>query len=203
MKSIKLDGQDVYPSKIVCIGRNYVDHIEELDNEVPTEPVIFIKPNSSLAQEIYFNENDAIHFEGELSFLIRSGKLCALGFGLDLTKREIQSRLKAKGLPWERSKAFDNSAVFSEFVSFDGSLLDLRMELFINGNLVQQAGYDLMLNKPHKILREVMSFLSLEDDDLIMTGTPRGVGAIQVGDVFIGKIFENQRLLVEGSWVVK
>lgn len=203
MKCIELDGQDVYPSKIVCIGRNYVDHIEELDNEVPTEPVIFIKPNSSLANEIYFNKNDAIHFEGEISFLIRSGKLFAVGFGLDLTKRETQSGLKAKGLPWERAKAFDNSAVFSEFVSFDGSMQDLRMELFINGNLVQQAGYDLMLNKPNKILREVMSFLSLEDGDLIMTGTPRGVGAIQVGDVFLGKVFANQRLLVEGSWVVK
>jgi 2-keto-4-pentenoate hydratase/2-oxohepta-3-ene-1,7-dioic acid hydratase in catechol pathway len=202
MKFVKLNGQDVYPSKIVCVGRNYVDHIEELDNEAPTEPVIFIKPNSALANEIYFNENDAIHYEGEISFLIRSGKLFAVGFGLDLTKREIQSGLKAKGLPWERAKAFDNSAVLSEFVSFDGMMVDLRMELFINGNLVQQAGYDLMLNKPDKILREVNSFLSLEDSDVIMTGTPGGVGAIQVGDVFLGKIFENQQLIVEGSWVV-
>ncbi len=203
MKFIKLDGQDVYSSKVVCVGRNYVDHIEELENEVPTEPVIFIKPNSSLANEIYFNANDVIHFEGEISFLIRSRKLFAIGFGLDLTKREIQAGLKTKGLPWERAKAFDNSAVFSEFISFDGNMADLRMELFINGNLVQQANYDLMLNKPDRILNEVITFLSLEDNDVIMTGTPSGVGAIQVGDVFSGKIFENQSLIVEGSWVVK
>jgi len=203
MKFIKLDGQDIYPSKIVCIGRNYVDHIEELDNEVPTEPVIFIKPNSSISSDIYFNENDAIHFEGEISFLVRSGKLFGVGFGLDLTKREVQSELKAKGLPWERAKSFDKSAVFSEFVSFDGSILGLSMELYINGSLVQKAGYDLMLNKPNRILNEINSFVSLEDGDLIMTGTPKGVGAVQVGDTFLGKIFEDENLIVEGSWVVK
>jgi 2-keto-4-pentenoate hydratase/2-oxohepta-3-ene-1,7-dioic acid hydratase in catechol pathway len=203
MKAIKLDGREVYPSKIVCIGRNYVDHIEELDNEVPTEPVIFIKPNSSISSDIYFNENDAIHFEGEISFLVQSGKLFGVGFGLDLTKREVQSKLKANGLPWERAKSFDNSAVFSEFVGFDGRILDLRMELYINGSLVQNAGCDLMLNKPNRILSEISSFLSLEDGDLMMTGTPKGVGTIQVGDTFLGKIFENDKLIVEGYWVVK
>lgn len=203
MKSIKLDGQDIYPSKIICIGRNYVNHIEELDNEIPTDPVIFIKPNSSISSDIYFNENDAIHFEGEMSFLVHSGKLFGVGFGLDLTKREVQSKLKNKGLPWERAKSFDKSAVFSEFVSFDGSILDLRMELHLNGSLIQEAGYDLMLNKPDSILNEIESFLSLEDGDLIMTGTPKGVGAIMMGDTFLGRIFENERLIVEGSWVVK
>jgi len=203
MKSIKLDGQELYPSKIVCIGRNYVDHIKELDNEVPTEPVIFIKPNSSISSDIYFNEIDSIHFEGEISFTVRAGKLSGVGFGLDLTKREVQLELKAKGLPWERAKSFDKSAVFSEFVSFDGDILDLRMELYVNDILTQKAGCDLMLNNPNKILSEVSRFFSLEDGDLIMTGTPKGVGAIQMGDRFLGKIFENDNLIVEGSWVVE
>jgi len=203
MKSVKFDGQDVYPSKIICVGRNYVAHIEELNNEIPTEPVIFLKPNSSLSNDIFFNENEAIHFEGEISFLVRSGKLFGVGFGLDLTKREVQSKLKAKGLPWERAKSFDKSAVFSEFVKFDGSISDLRMELHINGSLIQKAGYDLMLNKPSSILDEVNSFISLEDGDLIMTGTPEGVGIVQVGDIFSGKIFENEKLIIEGSWIVK
>ena len=93
MKSIKLDGRDIFPSKIVCLGRNYIDHIKELHNEVPKETVIFLKPNSSISNEIYFNPFDAVHFEGEISFLILSGELRGVGFGLDLTKREIQRTL--------------------------------------------------------------------------------------------------------------
>lgn len=203
MKSVKFDGQDVYPSKIICVGRNYVDHIEELDNEIPTDLVVFLKPNSSLSENIFFNENEAIHFEGEISFLVQSGKLVGVGFGLDLTKREVQSKLKAKGLPWERAKAFDKSAVFSQFVKIDGSIKDLKMELRINSRLIQTAGYDQMLNKPNSILDEVDSFISLEDDDLIMTGTPKGVGIIHVGDNITGKIFKNEKLIVESSWIVK
>ena len=202
MNFIKLDGEDILPSKIVCIGRNYVDHIKELDNEVPTEPIIFIKPNSAISSDVYFNEMDAVHFEGEISFLVRSGKLFAVGFGLDLTKRDVQSKLKANGLPWERAKAFNKSAIFSEFVSFD-SVSGLKMELYINGSLAQKAGYDLMLHKPDSILNEVDNLFSLEDGDLIMTGTPKGVGAVRIGDTFLGKIFENERLIVEGCWVVK
>lgn len=108
MKPVKFDGRNVYPSKIVCIGRNYVEHIEELNNEIPKEPVIFIKPNSAISNDIYFNKKDVIHFEGEISFLVKSDKPIGVGFGLDLTKREVQSKLKAKGLPWERAKSFDN-----------------------------------------------------------------------------------------------
>jgi 2-keto-4-pentenoate hydratase/2-oxohepta-3-ene-1,7-dioic acid hydratase in catechol pathway len=203
MKSVRLDGKDIYPSKIVCIGRNYVDHIEELHNANPTEPVIFIKPNSSISNDICFNQNDGIDFEGEISFLVWSGKLCGVGFGLDLTKRAVQSRQKSAGLPWERAKAFDNSAVFSEFVRFNGDIQALKMALYINDRLTQQSGYEFMLNKPDSILREMSSFLSFEDGDLIMTGTPKGVGAIQAGDAFSGKIFENERLIVEGTWVVR
>ena len=103
MKSVRWDGKAVYPSKIVCIGRNYVGHIKELGNEAPQEPVIFIKPNSAISNEIHSCKSEAIHFEGEITFLISSGELRGVGFGLDLTKRDLQSKLKAKGLPWERA----------------------------------------------------------------------------------------------------
>ena len=203
MKSVRLDGNKVFPSKIVCIGRNYVDHIKELGNEIPKEPVIFIKPNSAISTDIHSGAHEEIHFEGEISILIRAGKFWAVGFGLDLTKRKLQSSLKSKGLPWERSKAFDGAAVFSDFVSFNGQVKNLRLELCINEQLAQQGGCELMMYKPGEIIAEVQSFLSLEDDDLIMTGTPAGVGPLQAGDRFNGKIFEKDKLIVEASWVVK
>ena len=203
MNSIKFDGKDIYPSKIVCIGRNYVDHIEELHNDVPKQPVIFMKPNSSISHDICSSKDDVIHYEGEISFLIHSHKLKGVGFGLDLTKREVQSNLKSKGLPWERAKSFDKSAVFSEFVTFGGAMNDLRMELYINGCLVQKGGCNLMLNKPDEILHEALGFFSFEDGDIIMSGTPKGVGPVISGDTFNGKIFEKSKLLVEGCWVVK
>jgi len=202
MKSVKLDGKEIFPSKIICIGRNYVAHIKELGNEIPQEPVIFIKPNSAISTDIQSGEPDEIHFEGEISFVVHSGEPVAVGFGLDLTKRKLQSALKAKGLPWERSKAFDGAAVFSEFVTFNGQVSALRLELYINDHLVQQGGCKLMMYKPDEIIAEIKSFLSLEDDDLIMTGTPAGVGPVHAGDRFTGKIYENEDLIVEGSWVV-
>ncbi len=203
MKAILCDNKATYPSKVVCIGRNYIAHINELNNEIPDQAVIFLKPNSAISSEIYDNAVDEIHYEGEISFLINSGKISAVGFGLDLTKRDIQAALKAKSLPWERAKAFDNSAVFSEFKTFSGNLNQLRMELFINGKLVQQGGCDLMLFKPQSILAEVNSFLTLEDGDVIMSGTPSGVGKVNSGDEFIGKVFEQDEVIVEQRWVVK
>lgn len=202
MKSVRLDGKEIFPSKIICIGRNYVDHIKELGNELPKEPVIFIKPNSAISTDIHSGETDEIHYEGEISIVVRSGEPVAVGFGLDLTKRKLQSALKAKGLPWERSKAFDGAAVFSEFVTFNGQVSALRLELYINDHLVQKGGCKLMMYKPDKIIAEVKSFLSLEDCDLIMTGTPAGVGPVHANDRFTGKIYENEDLVVECSWVV-
>ena len=203
MKSVKLDGNTVYPSKIVCIGRNYVDHIKELGNEIPKEPVIFIKPNSAISNQIHSSEIDEIHFEGEISILVRAGAFWAVGFGLDLTKRSLQSSLKSKGLPWERSKAFDGAAVFSDFVSFSGQVKNLKLELYINEQLAQKGGCELMMYKPDEIISEVQSFLTLEDDDLIMTGTPAGVGPVKAGDRFSGRIYEKDKLIVAASWVVK
>ncbi len=203
MKYVVYDGTKVYPSKIVCIGRNYVAHIEELNNEIPSEPVIFIKPNSSISDEIYSLKDEQIHYEAELSFIVKSNELKGVGFGLDLTKREVQDRLKSKGLPWERAKAFDNAAVFSEFYSIDSGIQNLKMELYINDKLVQKALFELMLYKPIEILNEVTKFLTLEDGDILMTGTPKGVGKIHTGDVFIGKIYDKNSLLIEKQWNVK
>ncbi len=203
MKSVKWDDKAVYPSKIVCIGRNYADHIKEFDNEVSQEPVIFMKPNSAISNEVHSSKSDVIHYEGEITFLVSSGELKGVGFGLDLTKRELQYKLKGKGWPWERAKAFDNSAVFSDFVTFKGNISELRMEFYINGVLVQFGSYDLMLSKPNQMLNEAKSFLSFEDGDLLMTGTPKGVALVNAGDKYLGKIFEKEKLIIEGSWAVK
>jgi 2-keto-4-pentenoate hydratase/2-oxohepta-3-ene-1,7-dioic acid hydratase in catechol pathway len=203
MKSVTWDGKAVYPSKIVCVGRNYADHIKEFDNEASQEPVIFIKPNSAISNEIHSSKSEVIHFEGEITFLISSGKLRGVGFGLDLTKRDLQSKLRAKGWPWERAKAFDYSAVFSDFVTFNCDISELRMEFYINDVLVQFGNYDLMLSKPTQMLNEAKTFLSFEDGDLLMTGTPKGVGPVNSGDKYLGKIFEKEKLIVESSWVVK
>ncbi|MBW1939564.1 MAG: fumarylacetoacetate hydrolase family protein [Deltaproteobacteria bacterium] len=203
MKSVTWDGKAVYPSKIVCVGRNYADHIKEFDNEASQESVIFIKPNSAISNEIHSSKSEVIHFEGEITFLISSGELRGVGFGLDLTKRDLQYKLKAKGWPWERAKAFDHSAVFSDFVTFKCDISELRMEFYINDALVQFGNYDLMLSKPTQMLNEAKSFLSFEDGDLLMTGTPKGVSSVNSGDKYLGKIFQKEKLIVEGSWVVK
>ena len=203
MKAIQLNQVDIFPSKIVCVGRNYVDHIKELGNEMPTEPVIFLKPNSAISTVIRSATEPAIHYEGEITFMVKTGQLAAVGFGLDLTKRDVQSRLKSKGLPWERAKAFDGAAVFSEFVDCPADISQLRLELSINGRLVQAGSYDLMIHKPDAILTETGGFLSYEDGDLIMTGTPAGVGPLRKGDVFAGSIFNGDTLLVSAGWTVQ
>jgi len=198
-----VDGKVLFPSKIVCIGRNYVEHIKELGNEIPVEPVIFLKPNSAIADTIRSGAPGEIHYEGEISFIIRCGQPAAVGFGLDLTRRDLQSRLKAKGLPWERAKAFDGAAVFSEFVSYGGVVDELRLELYINDRLVQQGGCELMMYKPADIIDEVKRFLSFEDGDIVMTGTPAGVGEVHVGDRFEGKILAGDKLVTGAKWVVQ
>lgn len=203
MQQIKLDGQWLTPSKIVCIGRNYVEHINELGNEMPTEPVIFIKPNSAITDVITFDPHEDIHYEAELTFVIQDGVLSGVGIGLDLTKRAIQSQLKAKGLPWERAKAFDGSAVLSDFVNLPGRIEELSLELYINGELTQLATFDLMLHKPNDILAQVSTFLTCEEGDLIMTGTPKGVGSIQLGATFMARVLSNQHTILENTWKVK
>ncbi len=146
MNQIYFAGQSITPSKIVCIGRNYVEHIKELNNEMPDQAVIFVKPNSAISEQILSDEHEPIHYEAEISFIIEKGGLLGVGIGLDLTKRGVQSKLKDKGLPWERSKAFDNSAVFSEFINLTDSVEGLSMQLLINGELIQHANYQLMIH---------------------------------------------------------
>lgn len=202
MKTIKYNNEFTTPSKIVCIGRNYVEHIQELNNETPDTMVVFNKPNSAITNELRYFTPDT-RFEGEICFLIQNKQIAGIGFGLDLTKAEIQNKIKTKGWPWERAKAFDGSAVFGQFVPFSGDITKLRLELSINDTLTQFATYDLMIYKPAQMIEEIQTFMSLEDGDIIMSGTPKGVGTYKIGDIFTGKIYEDERLLVESSWIVK
>lgn len=203
MNTITINKELLAPSKVVCIGRNYAEHIKELDNEIPEQAVIFVKPNSAICAFIYSDLNEPIHYESEISFIMKNGVISAVGFGLDLTKRALQSRLKTQGLPWERAKAFDKSAVFSDFVSFSGNIDTLSMQLLINDKLVQQASVSLMIYKPLQIIKEVVSFMSLLDGDIVMTGTPKGVGELFADDCFVGRIFDGETLLIEKKWIVK
>lgn len=203
MKSIRLKEEKIHPSKVVCIGRNYTEHIQELNNETPDEMVFFLKPNSSISEKLIFPKaHKSCHYEAEISFLIEEDKISAVAFGLDLTLREVQSKLKKKGLPWERAKAFDNSAVFSNFVNFTGDLEKLELELYINGELKQKGGIPLMINKPKEIIAEAKTFLSFEDGDILMTGTPKGVGEFILGDTFEGKILYDGKVLIEERFLV-
>jgi len=202
MKTIKLNNENITPSKVVCIGRNYVEHIKELNNEMPDSMVVFNKTNSAITDELKYFSPDT-RFEGEICFMIKSGKIDGIGFGLDLTKADIQNKMKQKGLPWERAKSFDGSAVFGEFVPFNGDITKLKLELYINNTLTQFANYDLMIYKPDTMIEEIKSFMTLEDGDIIMSGTPKGVGTYKIGDKFDGKIYCDDKLLVESSWIVK
>lgn len=203
MNAIKLDDIDIFPSKVVCIGRNYIEHIAELNNEIPEDMVFFIKPNSSISNRLVFPKaQNSCHYEAEISFLIEDNKITAVAFGLDLTLREVQSKLKEKGLPWERAKAFDGAAVFSEFISFNGDISKLGIELYINGELKQKGDYSMMINKPDEIIKEANSFLSFEDGDILMSGTPQGVGKFNIGDEFIGKILLNNEVIIKENFKV-
>lgn len=200
MRNVQLNGQPIAPSKIICIGRNYLEHIQELNSEVAEEPVIFMKPNSAIAEQVYVGSAQEVHYEAEICFMVQQGQIAALGFGLDLTKRDLQRKLKAKGLPWERSKAFKNSAVFTEFKSFKGDVESLRMEFLIDGVTTQEATTQLMIYQPATLLSEVSQVVDWEDGDIIMTGTPKGVGLLLPGKTLVGKLFLGDDLLVQGEW---
>ena len=202
MNSINYNNSIVLPSKVVCIGRNYVEHIKELDNETPDTMVVFNKPNSAISNTLHFISDDT-RFEGEICFLLKDKKIDAVGFGLDLTKADVQSRMKEKGLPWERAKAFDDSAVFGEFIAFNDDIEKLNMKLFINEKLIQFATYNLMIHKPYEMLEEINGFMSLEDGDIVMSGTPKGVNTYKIGDKFVGQIFCKDKLLIESTFIVE
>ena len=204
MNSIQIDGDRVSPAKIVCVGRNYLEHIRELGNETPEQMVIFIKPNSAISQQLLAESGEPLHYEGEICFLLRNNSLHGVGFGLDLTRRKLQSRLKEKGLPWERAKAFDGAACFSNFVALgDTDITGLSLELEVDGELRQSGGYDLMMHKPIDILTGIQEFMTLQDNDIIMTGTPKGVGQVVAHQTFTGRIRSGDTVLVEQSWIAR
>ena len=186
-------------NKIVCVGRNYVEHVKELNNEMPSEPVYFMKPFSSVSEEIRLPGYTPMHYEGEICFLI--GDTLKVGFGFDFTLREIQSRLKQKGLPWERAKAFKCAAVFSDFVDFN-DINALGVEVYKNGKLIQKGDVSLMMYKPEFLFEDIDRIFGLNRGDIVMTGTPKGVGVVEEGDEFEGRILEGGKVIVSKKWKV-
>jgi 2-keto-4-pentenoate hydratase/2-oxohepta-3-ene-1,7-dioic acid hydratase in catechol pathway len=200
-----------YSMKIICIGRNYADHIRELANEKPEEPVLFLKPETALVlqnQEVPFPSfTQDLHHELELVLRVcRDGKdislqeagdfYDAIGLGIDFTARDLQAKLKSKGLPWETAKAFDYSAPLSEFIPIDKISLEngIHFQLKVNGEIRQQGNSNLMLFPFDEIISHASRFFRLLPGDVIFTGTPSGVAAVQSGDHLEG-FLENTKLL--------
>ena len=189
--------------KIICIGRNYLDHINELNNQVPEEPVIFLKPDTAILRNnepfYYPDFSKEIHHEVELLVKIcKEGKYIQekfahkyyeeIGLGIDFTARDLQNKLKSKGLPWEKSKAFDGSAVIGDFIhKVDLPSIDnLNFELTTNGVSVQKASTKLMLWNIDELVSNVSQYFTLKIGDVIFTGTPAGVAKVISGDVLEG-----------------
>ncbi|WP_394203445.1 fumarylacetoacetate hydrolase family protein [Shewanella waksmanii] len=197
MNTVKCHGKHITPSKIVCVGRNYVEHIEELNNEVPQSMVLFCKPNSAITEQLIAHRDEPIHYELELCFIFDGKRFSAAGLGLDLTKRAMQSELKTKGLPWERAKAFDGSALFSEFFEIADSSARFTFELSIDNEPQQQGDVGKMIYQPNDILREIQSFMSLSAGDVVMTGTPKGVGALVSGAHYHSRLMLDDKMLCQ------
>ena len=198
--------------KIICIGRNYADHIAELHNETPVAPVIFMKPETALLQrnQPFFipDFSQDIHHEIELVLHVcKNGRhidaqfahtyFDGIGLGIDFTARDLQAQLKKQGLPWELAKAFDGSAPVSEqFIPATeiADFANINFRLEANGALRQQGNSGLMLHPFVKIISFVSQYITLKQGDLIFTGTPAGVAAVQAGDELVGYL-ENQEML--------
>lgn len=193
--------------KILCIGRNYAAHIKELQNERPDEPVVFTKPDTAILRNnepfYYPDFTQDIHYECELLVKIsREGKSIApqfahkyyqeVGLGIDFTARDLQAKAKQKGLPWALAKGFNGAAPISHFV--DKAAYDLRHTRFsleVNGQLRQEGDTALMLWPIDELIAYLSRFIALRKGDIIFTGTPEGVGPIQIGDRLVGKV-ENE-----------
>ena len=200
--------------KIICIGRNYADHISELNNERPTEPVIFMKPDTAiLLKQFPFVipefTNDVHH---EVEVLVKINKVGKyidakfahkyydeIGLGIDFTARDLQTTLKEKGLPWEKAKAFDGSAIIGDFLPKNSltSLENINFELKSNNQLVQQGNTSMMLWKIDEIIAYVSQFFTLKTGDIIFTGTPKGVAPVKEGDVLEGFLEGKQMFKVQ------
>jgi 2-keto-4-pentenoate hydratase/2-oxohepta-3-ene-1,7-dioic acid hydratase in catechol pathway len=208
-----VDGTSIhFPlGKVVCIGRNYAEHAKELGNPVPTEPLIFMKPGSCVvALEGGFKiptDRGAVHYEAEIVVLI--GKplsknpsaeevvdaISGFAPGLDLTLRDVQSRLREKGLPWELAKAFDGAAVIAPFLPAETypDLADIGIRLTINDKVVQDGNSSLMLNPIIPMIQHMAANFSLQAGDIIMTGTPAGVGPFEPGDQIVLELTGHSR----------
>jgi len=185
--------------KILCIGRNYVDHVKELNNTLPDEPVVFSKPDTALLRNgnPFYIPDFAKEFHHEVELVIRiskPGKSIApefahryydeLGIGIDFTARDLQRKLREKGLPWEKSKAFDGSAAISGFVpkSKFPDIQNINFRLDINGETRQRGNSSLMIFKVDEIISHISKYFTLKIGDLIFTGTPKGVGPVKIDD---------------------
>ncbi|OGU73857.1 MAG: 2-oxopent-4-enoate hydratase [Ignavibacteria bacterium RBG_16_34_14] len=201
MKKIKIqnNNKEFTVGKIVCVGRNYFEHIKELGNEIPEKPVIFLKPSSSLIfsgdEIIYPSFSSEMHHEVELVLLIgkriKDGNISeakdaiiGYGVGLDMTLRDIQNELKKKGHPWTIAKCFDTSAVVSDFILKGNYKLTLNEEisLSVNGIIKQKERLNKMIFNPAQIIEYISTLMTLEEGDLVFTGTPAGVSKVNKGD---------------------
>ena len=196
--------------KIICIGRNYTKHIEELASEKPEEPVVFLKPDTSvlLKKQPFFipDFSDDVHYEVEVLVKIKKvGKYIQqkfahkyydeIGLGIDFTARDLQNKLKDKGLPWEKSKCFDGSALIGEKWIPKKELNDVNtidFSLSQNGNIVQQSNTKYMLWKIDELIAYISQFFTLKIGDVIFTGTSEGVGKVAINDNLVGKIGDTQ-----------
>jgi 2-keto-4-pentenoate hydratase/2-oxohepta-3-ene-1,7-dioic acid hydratase in catechol pathway len=197
--------------KIFCIGRNYAEHAKELGNEIPDEPIIFMKPKSALVQghtPFYYPEftND-LHYEAELVVRIsKNGKYIqekhasnyynAVSVGIDFTARDIQNQLKEKGHPWEKAKSFDNSAAVGKFIDFTPAIdkKNINFSFLKNKEEVQKANSKEMIFSIDKVVAHISNYFSVNIGDLVFTGTPAGTGECIVGDQFEG-YFEKELVL--------
>lgn len=199
--------------KVVCVGRNYAEHAKELNNPVPAEPILFIKPRTAIvpmqAPVAVPRGQGACHFETEMAVLIGAplknataaqvrAAIAGLGLGLDLTLREVQDGLKAKGLPWEKAKAFDGACPLSAFVKPENvaDLADVRIRLVVNGEPRQDGNTADMLTPVLPLIAYMSTYFTLEPGDVVMTGTPKGVGPLNAGDALRVVLGENL-LIVE------
>lgn len=190
---------DLPLGKVVCVGRNYADHAAELNNPIPTEPMLFIKPASSVValEEPFVVPQGlgAVHFETEMAILIgerlqhadlsaAKAAIAGVGLGLDLTLRDLQDDLKKKGHPWEKAKAFDGACPLSVFVQPDQvtDLQDQQIRLTVNGEQRQDGNSSQMLNQVLPLISYISAFFTLEPGDVVLTGTPAGVGPVVPGD---------------------
>ena len=196
--------------KIICIGRNYAEHAKELGNEIPENPVIFMKPDTAVLKkgsDFYIPEfSDDVHYELEVVLKIsKGGKYIQeekasnyfeeIGLGIDFTARDLQSQLKAKGLPWELAKGFDSSAVVSEFYKkSDFDMRNLSFSLMKNKEKVQDGNTSMMIFSPEKIIAFVSQYFTLKTGDLIFTGTPQGVGKVAENDI-LQAFLEDEKVL--------